>query len=208
MPANIAPASLDDAATNGTAAITAGSTTTVAYTPDANFYGSDTFDYTLSDGTDTDTGTVTVTVGRPAKPAGLSAIAGDTQAALTWDDPSNNSITGHEYLQGAQVTKLTASDGAAGDNCGRSVSVDGNTAVVGAPGENGGRGMAYVLTRQSGEWSQVAKLTASDRASNDEFGRSVSVDGDTVVVGAHYDDGNAAATVRWPGVRIVPTNRT
>ena len=177
---------------NGTAAIVSGNTTTVTYTPDTDFNGQDTFDYTVFDGTGTDTGTVFVTVGRPAKPTGLSDIAGDTQAALTWDDPSNNSITGHEYLQEAQVAKLTASDGAAGDNSGSSVSVDGNTAVVSAPGENGGRGMAYVLTRQSGEWSQVAKLTASDRASNDEFGRSVSVDGDTVVVGAHYDDDNGS----------------
>ena len=47
---------------NGTAVITPGSTTTVTYTPNANFNGTDTFDYTLSDGTDTDTGTVTVTV--------------------------------------------------------------------------------------------------------------------------------------------------
>ena len=47
---------------NGTAVITSGSTTTVTYTPNADFNGSDSFDYTLSDGTDTDTGTVTVTV--------------------------------------------------------------------------------------------------------------------------------------------------
>ena len=47
---------------NGTAVIKLGSTTTVTYTPNADFEGMDTFDYTLSDGTDTDTGTVIVTV--------------------------------------------------------------------------------------------------------------------------------------------------
>ena len=126
----------------------------------------------------------------PAKPTGLAATPGDTQAALTWDDPSNSSITGYEYLLHTQAAKLTASDGTADDEFGWSVSVDGSTAVVGAPGENGGRGAAYVLTLQSGAWSQVAKLTALDRAFNDEFGISVAVDGDTVVVGAHEDDDN------------------
>ena len=50
---------------NGTAVIVSGNTTMVTYTPDAGFHGTDSFDYTLSDGTDTDTGTVTVTVTVP-----------------------------------------------------------------------------------------------------------------------------------------------
>jgi hypothetical protein len=37
-------------------------------------------------------------------------------------------------------------------------------------------------------WTQVAKLTAGDGAVNDEFGYSVSIDGDTMVIGAHYDN--------------------
>ena len=43
--------------TSGTAVILQGSTTTVTYTPNANFVGTDSFTYTVSDGTDTDTGT-------------------------------------------------------------------------------------------------------------------------------------------------------
>ncbi len=39
-----------------------------------------------------------------------------------------------------------------------------------------------------GTWSEQAKLTASDAAAGDEFGYSVSVDGDTALVGAHYDE--------------------
>ena len=176
---------------SGTVVIKSGSTTTVTYTPDTGFNGADSFDYTLSDGTDTDTGTVTVLVGpSPVKPTGLTAGAGDSQAALTWDDPSNSSITGYEYLLHTQAAKLTTSDGAADDEFGWSVSVDGNTAVVGALMENGGQGKAYVYIRQSGAWSQVAKLTASDGAANDQFGVSVAVNGDTVVVGAHQDDDN------------------
>ena len=126
----------------------------------------------------------------PAKPTGLTATSGDTQATLTWDDPSNSSITGNEFLFHAQVAKLTASDGVANDYFGHSVSVDGDTAVVGAYRQDNYKGAAYVLTRQSGAWSQVAKLTAHDGGAVDYFGFSVSVDGDTVVVGAYRDDEN------------------
>ena len=169
---------------NGTAAIESGNTTSVTYTPDTDFNGADSFDYTLSDGADTDTGTVTVSGG----------CRGDGQAALTWDDPSNSSITGHEYLQ-ALVSKLTASDGAANYHFGFSLAVDGDTMVVGAHGDddNGSAsGAAYVLTRQSGTWSQVARLTAFDGEADDQFGYALSVDGDTLVVGAPYDDENGS----------------
>ena len=179
---------------NGTAAIVSGSTTTVTYTPDTGFNGSDSFGYTLSDGTDTDFGMVTVTVGPPAQPTGLTAAGGDAQAALTWDDPSNGSITGYEYLQ-ARIAELTASDGATWEIFGYSVAVDGDTMVAAAPYDNdngNASGSAYVFIRQSGTWSQAAKLTASDGALYDQFGYSVAVDGDTVVVGARYDDDNGS----------------
>ncbi len=124
----------------------------------------------------------------PAKPGDLTATVKSTQVTLGWNDPSDTSITGYEYLQ-AQTAKLTASDGAAGDLFGHSVAVDGNTAVVGAYEDESGKGAAYVLVKDSsGAWSQVAKLTASDGAAGDQFGWSVAVDGSTVVVGAHFDD--------------------
>ena len=37
-------------------------------------------------------------------------------------------------------------------------------------------------------WNEVAKLTASDGAEDDEFGKSVSISGDLLVIGANYDD--------------------
>ena len=132
---------------------------------------------------------VSVIVGLPAKPTGLAATAGDTQATLNWDDPSDISITWYEYFLHRQVAKLTASNREAGDQFGNSVSVDGDTAVVGAWGDDDYKGAAYVFTRQSGAWSQVAKLTATDGAINDNLGRSVAVDGNTVVVGAFGDNG-------------------
>ena len=90
-----------------------------------------------------------------------------------------------------QVVKLTASDAAAGDNFGQSVAIAGNTIVVGATQEsNQGTGSAYVLRTNDGgaTYAQVAKLTASDAAAGDNFGISVAIDGNTIVIGAHYDD--------------------
>ena len=124
----------------------------------------------------------------PSKPGDLTATVKSTQVTLGWNDPSDTSITGYEYLQ-AQIAKLTASDGVAGDLFGHSVAVDGDTAVVGAYEDESEKGAAYVLAKDSsGAWSQVAKLTASDGEAGGIFGWSVAVDWDTVVVGARYDD--------------------
>ena len=124
----------------------------------------------------------------PSKPGDLTATVKSTQVTLGWNDPSDTSITGYEYLQ-AQIAKLTASDGVAGDLFGHSVAVDGDTAVVGAYEDESEKGAAHVLAKDSsGAWSQVAKLTASDGEAGDILGWSVAVDGDTVVVGARYDD--------------------
>ena len=95
-----------------------------------------------------------------------------------------------------QVAKLTASDGAADDRFGWSVSIDGDTVAIGAyydDDKGSGSGSAYVFTRvTAGDltsgWTQVAKLTADDGAANDWFGFSVSIDGNTMVIGAHGDD--------------------
>jgi len=90
-----------------------------------------------------------------------------------------------------EVVKLLASDAAASDHFGRSVSVSGNTAVVGAwldDDAGGDSGSAYVYVRSGGVWTQQQKLTASDAAADDLFGRSVSVSGETAVVGAVLDD--------------------
>src|ERR1022692_2896038 len=82
-----------------------------------------------------------------------------------------------------QQQKLTASDPVAGDAFGTSVSVSGDTAVVGA-NRNNSQGAAYVFVRNGTTWTQQQKLTASDGVAGDFFGRSVSVDQGTAVVGA------------------------
>ena len=91
----------------------------------------------------------------------------------------------------SQEQKLEASDAAAGDNFGSSVAIRGRTVVVGAPGDDGAQGSAYVFTRSGGVWSQEQKLEASDGASNDLFGQSVAIRRRTVVVGAPFDSGAA-----------------
>ena len=94
-----------------------------------------------------------------------------------------------------QTAKLTASDGAAGDNFGRLVSVNGDVVGVGAPKDDIGasvdQGSAYVFVKPGTGWAdmtQTAKLTASDGAADDRFGRGVSVHGDVVVAGAFNAD--------------------
>jgi uncharacterized protein (TIGR03437 family) len=89
--------------------------------------------------------------------------------------------------------ELTASDGAAGGWFGLAVSLDGDTAAIGAGAlplaATTTPGAAYVFVRSGTAWSQQQELTASDGADGDEFGYSVSVSGGTVVIGA-ADKGN------------------
>ena len=105
---------------------------------------------------------------------------------------------GRRRLSSSELEKLTASDGAAAHNFGRSVAIEGNTVVIGAPGAGTG-GAAYVLRTTDGgaTYDEVAKLTASDAAADDSFGISVAIDGDTVAVGAHEwgNDGPGSAYV-------------
>jgi hypothetical protein len=95
----------------------------------------------------------------------------------------------------SQQAKLTASDGAAWDLFGCSVSISGDYAIVGAYGDNGYKGSAYIFKRDGTSWSQQAKLLASDGAANDYFGVSVSISGDYAIVGAYYDDGKGSAYI-------------
>jgi len=89
-----------------------------------------------------------------------------------------------------QQAKLTAPDGAAGDEFGFAAAISGDTIVVGArfaviDGING-HGAAYVFVRSGETWVQQAKLAADDGAAYDEAGFSVAIDADTVLVGAPF----------------------
>jgi len=139
---------------------------------------------------------------------GLSAsISGDTiTVGASSDDNAGGTNSGSAYVfdrnqeginNWGQVKKLTASDAAASDQFGGSVSISGDTITVGAQFDDIvgiGEGSAYVFKRnQEGinNWGELIKLTASDAANVDLFGTSVSISGDTVVVGA---DNNESST--------------
>jgi hypothetical protein len=86
-----------------------------------------------------------------------------------------------------EVKKLTASDGAANNYFGGAVTINGNTVLIGARSADGFKGKAYVFARNEGgadNWGEVKKLTASDNAAYDGFGRSVAISDETLLVGA------------------------
>ena len=87
-----------------------------------------------------------------------------------------------------EIQKLLASDGETTDWFGWSVSLDGDSVVIGASYDDIDRGSAYVFTRSGTIWIQEAKLTASDGEADNWFGWSVCLDNDTVVIGATHDD--------------------
>ncbi|MEM7305110.1 MAG: hypothetical protein AAF682_00500 [Planctomycetota bacterium] len=94
-----------------------------------------------------------------------------------------------------EIQPLIASDHSSGDQLGAAVSVRGNDAVFGAPGVSAGRGAAYVFERTGKDWSEVIKLGAGDPNQGANFGHSVSLFSDRVLVGAPKHGGQGAAYV-------------
>jgi len=93
---------------------------------------------------------------------------------------------------------IVASDPAAWDYFGYSVSLSGPYAIVGAYGEDpnsvGSAGSAYLFNRTDvNTWSSATKIWASDGSFSDEYGISVSINGYYAVIGAHRDDPAAAS---------------
>jgi len=130
------------------------------------------------------------------------SISGDYAIVGAYMDDGINGInSGSVYIfyydgtNWSEQAKLTASDGAADDRFGRSVSISGDYAIVGADGDddNGSySGSAYIFERSGTNWSEQAKLLASDGNTSDYFGWSVSISGDYAVVGAAWDDDNGS----------------
>jgi len=127
------------------------------------------------------------------------SVSGEYTVIGAYCDDENGSLSGSAYIfqrNGSNWTeqaKLTASDGADGDYFGWSVSISGDYAVIGAShdDDNGSdSGSAYIFHRNDSNWTEQAKLTASDGAVDDYFGWSVSISGDYAVIGASHDDDN------------------
>ena len=104
--------------------------------------------------------------------------------------PQTNSSRGAAYVfvrRGTawhQQARLTAGDAAEEDNVGLSVAVSADTAVAGAPGQNGSSGAGYVFVRSGTAWYQQTRLTAGHTAAGDDLGTSVALSGNTALVGA------------------------
>jgi len=105
-------------------------------------------------------------------------------------------VTTNEWIQEARVV---ASDAAAFDEFGFSVAAFSNGdaptstewIVVGSrhDDDNGtDSGSAYIFRKNSGVWTQFAKIKASDAAGGDRFGTSAAMHGDSIIIGARDDD--------------------
>lgn len=145
----------------------------------------------------------TMVVGSPLEKCGSRGVNGDqnntsaAQSGAVYVYVRN----GTEWVQQAY---LKASNAEAQDHFGTRVAISGNTIVVGAPDEdsvaqivNGdqadnsqaGAGAAYVFVRTGTSWVQQAYLKGSNTDAADSFGLSVAIDGNTIAVGAPYEEG-------------------
>jgi len=154
----------------------------------------------------------TIVVGAPfedSSGAGMDEennLAEDSGAAYVFI--RRDGIWSHEaYLKPSNIS--------GSDAFGRSVAIDGDKIVVGAPyegssatGVNGDEenedapysGAAYIFQRQAGSWSQQAYLKPSNTGTSDLFGYSVAIAKNTVVIGSPYEDGG--------GVGVNPAQET
>jgi hypothetical protein len=154
----------------------------------------------------------TVVVGAPNEDSSATGVNGNQS-----DNSALNAGAAYVFVRSggvwSQQAYLKASNTEVGDNFGFSVAVAGDTVVVGVPNEdssatgvNGNQsdnsvfnaGAAYVFGRSGGVWSQQAYLKASNTGTGDQFGWSVAVAGDTVVVGAVSEDSSATG-INAPG---------
>lgn len=89
-----------------------------------------------------------------------------------------------------ETQKLLPSDGTVGAEFGFSVSLSGNTALIGEPFDDSYKGAGYIFINTGDSWVQQAKLIGSDAIHWCRFGRSVYLAGDTALIGAPGDDDN------------------
>jgi len=133
------------------------------------------------------------------------AVSGDLALVGAPEDDDNGAASGSAYVferdpNGVwlQAAKLLAEDGQAGDSFGDAVAIDGDVAVIGAQDDDdlgNWSGSAYVFERDpNGAWLQTAKLLPHDGAGFWNFGISVAVSADLVLVGADGADGYTSRT--------------
>lgn len=131
--------------------------------------------------------------------------ASGTTLAQTGNITINDTSTDPVWSQQA---KLTSSNNSGNDKFGERVAIDGNIAVVGAPnydtsgGINSPKGAAYVFTRSGSTWTQQAMIQSNDIAVGDTFGITVAISGNTIIVGAEYEDGSSSSATNYGSVYV------
>jgi hypothetical protein len=160
----------------------------------------------------------TIVVGANQEDSSQTTITNGPNASS--DDSSTNSGAAYVFRRTgttwAQEAYLKATNNDSQDHFGVAVSISGETIVIGANLEdsnqntitngpeassdnsNGQSGAAYVFKRTGTTWSQEAYLKASNNGSDYYFGNSVAIDGDTIVVGASYEDSNQTTVTNGP----------
>jgi hypothetical protein len=144
----------------------------------------------------------TLVVGAPDEDSNAVGVDGDQT-----NNGSSNSGAVYVFTRTGglwtQQAYLKASDTNTSDQFGYSVAISGDTIAVGAPAEdsdgvNGNQtntnapasGAVYIFTRAAGVWTQQAYIKASNPGADDQFGNNLALAGDTLAVGALYEDGN------------------
>ncbi len=138
-----------------------------------------------------------IVVGSPGETVGSNAKQGSA-TVFRWDGSAWN-----------EDDVLSASAGAAGDEFGTSVAMDGDVIVAGTRfddvGAEADQGSATVFRWDGSAWIEEDDLVDGDGAAGDLFGYSVSVDGDVIAVGSYFDDvgtdvnAGSAVVFRWDG---------
>jgi len=145
----------------------------------------------------------TITNGATASTNTSSNASGAVYVYKRVDNASSS--TGFTWTQEAYI-KATNAD--ANDQFGSSMSLDGDTIAVGAKQEDSSltgitnsatvtendsgdrQGAVYVYKRTGSSWAQEAYFKALNNTSVDNFGQTITLDGDTIAVGAHQEDSN------------------
>jgi hypothetical protein len=125
------------------------------------------------------------------------SVDGDRLAVGAYLEDTLGSNTGKVYIydwNGSsydEVLQLTASDAQAGDLYGISVALEGDRLVVGANSEDTGQlnsGKVYVYDWNGSSYDEVETLKASDADPDDDYGISLSINGDLLAIGAYNED--------------------
>jgi hypothetical protein len=135
------------------------------------------------------------------------SISDDYAIVGSYGDDDRGNTSGSAYIfkrdgiGWSQQAKLLATDGAASNGFGWSVSISGDYAVIGAcwdDDKGAASGSAYIFRWDGAGWIQQQKLLASDGNAYDYFGCSVSVSGDKTIVGAYGGDNKGSAYIFIP----------